>query len=88
MNLGDFARAKELETELTQWQEAERRAAPGVFKEAFLRVVDASHGAQGLAGTAQVGDVQVKIPAAILRPFILAQLARVLSELRGLGVEV
>lgn len=82
MHIDHLSRAAELSTELKLWRDAEARAQPGVFKEAMLRVVDAAHGHQG-----QVADTQIKIKSEHLLPFIREQTARVIAELRAIGVE-
>lgn len=83
MRLEDIARAAELQTELKAWQEAERRAAPAVFKEAVLRVVDMAHGHQG-----QVADTSLRLKSEHILPFIAQQIARVTVELREIGIEL
>ena len=82
MHIDDLSRAVELQTELKQWREAEKRCQPSVFKHAILRVADAAHGHQG-----QNAETVINLDPDTLLPFIRAQIDRTINGLRKLGIE-
>lgn len=83
MHVDDLPRATKLTAELKLWRDALNRAQVGIFHDAHLRVVDAAHGHQG-----QSGETIVQLAAEHVRVIAEHHIARVVGELREIGVEV
>jgi hypothetical protein len=80
-------RAKELLDELKTWELALQRAGHGIFKEAHLRVVDASHGHPGVDSRAQSAESIVPLGADEVRMLCEHKIGRIRAELRELGFD-
>jgi hypothetical protein len=84
MHIGSLEDAVRLKAELTLWRAAEERCDPNIFKQATLRITDASHGHHGQNGETVIGDIA---PDRLLI-FVRHEIDRIISQLRALGVEM